>query len=72
MKTKSKVIFMAFVMLTVLAKNADAQPAKIAGPSDTLVVVWASGDPEVAEKACLMYAGAAKKYKWFDEVILIV
>jgi hypothetical protein len=35
-------------------------------------VLWSSADPEVAEKACLMYTGAAKKYGWFKEVILIV
>jgi len=40
--------------------------------SDTLVVLWSSGDPEVAEKACLMYTHAAKKNNWFKEVILIV
>ena len=61
-----------FVLLSGLSTKVNAQQAKIAGPSDTLVVIWASGDPEVAEKACLMYAGAAKKNKWFDEVILIV
>jgi hypothetical protein len=35
-------------------------------------VLWTSGDPEVAHRACLMYAHAAKKQKWFDEVVLIV
>ncbi len=50
----------------------NAQKASLNTPSDTLVVLWSSGDPEVAEKACLMYAGAAKKYGWFKEVILIV
>ena len=43
-----------------------------ATPSDTLIVLWSSGDPDVAEKACLMYAHAAKKNNWFKEVILIV
>jgi len=50
----------------------NAQKASLNTPSDTLVVLWSDGDPEVAEKACLMYAGAAKKYGWFKEVILIV
>lgn len=40
--------------------------------SDTLVVLWISGDRDVAEKSCLMYSHAAKKYEWFDEVILII
>jgi hypothetical protein len=69
---KSKLFIITFILLTGLINNILAQQIKIAGPSDTLVVVWSSGDPEVAEKACLMYTHAAKKYKWFDEVILIV
>ncbi|PWD99140.1 DsrE family protein [Marinilabilia rubra] len=40
--------------------------------SDTLVVLWTSGDPDVAERVCLMYTHAAKTQKWFDEVILVV
>lgn len=39
---------------------------------EKLVVLWASGDRDVAEKSCLMYAHAAKRNGWFDEVILIV
>jgi hypothetical protein len=61
-----------FVLLSGLSLSVSAQQQRISGPSDTLVVFWASGDPEVAEKACLMYASAARKNKWFDEVILIV
>ncbi|MGM0376985.1 MAG: DsrE family protein [Bacteroidota bacterium] len=40
--------------------------------SDTLVVVWTSDDPYVAERVCLMYTHGAKTQEWFDEVILIV
>jgi len=39
---------------------------------DKLAVLWVSGDRDVAEKSCLMYTHAAKKYRWFDEVVLIV
>ena len=39
---------------------------------EKLAVLWVSGDPVVAEKSCLMYTHAAKKYGWFDEVVLIV
>jgi hypothetical protein len=38
----------------------------------TLVVVWASGDPYVAERVALMYTHAAKAKNMFDEVVLIV
>ena len=54
------------------AKLLNAQEVKVNSAADTLVVLWSSGDPEVAEKACLMYTHAAKKYGWFKEVILIV
>ena len=37
-----------------------------------LVVVWTSGDREVAEKVCFMYTHNSMKQKWFDEVTLIV
>jgi hypothetical protein len=62
------------VLIVVLStvKIAQAQQSPVAGPSDTLVVLWTSGDHEIAQEACLMYAHAAKKNKWFKEVILIV
>ena len=37
-----------------------------------LVVVWTSGDIEVAEKMVFMYVYNARKAKWFDEVSFIV
>ncbi len=49
----------------VRAQNASIQDSH-------LVVVWTSGDPEVAHRVCFMYTHNAKKQKWFDEVILIV
>jgi len=39
---------------------------------DRLAVIWSSGDPDVANKVCLMYTHNAKKQKWFDDVLLIV
>jgi hypothetical protein len=69
---KFRSIIITLLLLTGFVNVTSAQQAKPAGPSDTLVVVWSSGDPDVAEKACLMYAHAAKKYKWFSEVILVV
>jgi hypothetical protein len=38
----------------------------------TLAVVWANGDPYVAERVALMYTHAAKAKNMFDEVVLIV
>ena len=69
---KLKVIAISVFLLAGLSGKIYGQQQHLAGPSDTLVVLWSSGDPDVAEKACLMYAGAAKKFNWFNEVILIV
>ena len=41
-----------------------------AEPTGKLMVVWTSGDPDVADKVCLMYTHAAKAYGWFAEVTL--
>jgi len=40
--------------------------------SEKITIVWTSGDPEVAHRMVLMYAHAAKKAKWFNEVRIIV
>lgn len=37
-----------------------------------LAVVWSSDDPMVAKRVALMYAHAAQKNSWFNEVTLIV
>ena len=37
-----------------------------------LCVVWASGDPDVAQNACFMYTHNAKKRGWFGVVHLVV
>lgn len=70
MKTNLVLLVLVFSIYSV--KSLKAQDGNIATPSDTLVVLWSSGDTDVAEKACLMYAHAAKKNNWFKEVILIV
>ncbi len=64
-------ISMFIVFMTVLFMPAALGQEKKA-KSDTLVVVWTSGDIELAEKMVYMYVHAAKGAKWFDEVIFIV
>jgi len=39
---------------------------------DGVAIVWTSGDPDVAHRMVLMYAGAAKRNKWFSEVRLVI
>jgi hypothetical protein len=53
---KTKLLLLGLVIVINSAKLLNAQDVKTATPSDTLVVLWSSGDPEVAETACLMYA----------------
>ena len=38
----------------------------------SLVVLWTSGDPDVAHRVALMYAHGAKTANWFEEVRVIV
>jgi hypothetical protein len=40
--------------------------------SNKLVVLWISGDKEVAELSCLMYTHAAIRKKWFNGVTLMI
>lgn len=67
-----KLFLLVIVLVSASVKLLNGQNAGINTSSDSLVVLWSSGDPEVAEKACLMYTHAAKKNNWFKEVILIV
>ena len=67
-----KLFLLLIVFASASVKVLNGQNVGMNTASDTLVVLWSSGDPEVAEKACLMYTHAAKKNNWFKEVILIV
>ena len=70
---KSRLPFMMIVLAVgacVCHGSAPAQDKSTSG--DRLAVIWSSGDPDVANKVCLMYTHNAKKQKWFDDVLLIV
>lgn len=41
-------------------------------PDNHLLIVWTSGDPEVAHKMVFMYAYNAQKNGWWDQVTLLV
>lgn len=56
-----------FIPLKLYAHN-DESPTQ----GDTLVVVWTSDDPYVAERMVLMYAHAAKTQQWFNQVTIII
>lgn len=69
-----KLLLLLF-FLSVVISLSHAQESKVVlqpGSRDTLVVLWTSADPQVAEKVALMYTHAAAKNEWFKKVILIV
>jgi hypothetical protein len=66
----SVLVMMVAALLVVMQPAAQAEDAE--EPSGKLMVVWTSADPDVADKMCLMYTHAAKKYGWFAEVRLVV
>ncbi len=48
------------------------EPIEGAPAKTKLTIVWTSGDPEVAHRMVLMYAHAAKKNGWFEDVQVII
>ncbi len=63
------VLSIVFVGLSAAPTGAQDEGAE---PTGKLMVVWTSGDPDVADKVCLMYTHAAKAYGWFADVTLVV
>ena len=63
-------IVISCILLLTLPSELKAQDMET--KTEKLAVLWTSGDPDVAEKSCLMYTHAAKRNGWFDEVVLIV
>ncbi len=53
-------------------KNDDVKNKTEMNEADKLVVVWTSGDKEVAMKMVFMYTYNAKKQAWWDDVTLLV
>jgi len=71
-KVLSLIFFTAFI-LSQTSTFGQAPPPQIpAASNDTLLVVWSSGDIEVAEKVCFMYTYNAKKWGWFKDVVFVV
>lgn len=53
------------------AQSGDAQQDELK-PEDKLVVLWASGDREVALSMVFMYINASPRTGWWDDITLIV
>ncbi len=78
---KQKLLFsiaMSLLMSMSVAKVASAQehnPGKDTIEicnKDKLVVVWTSGDKEVAMKMVFMYTINARKFNWWEDITLLV
>ncbi len=79
-KSISKAAFsFLFIVLfcgPLIAQEADKVSAIEAGglekAKEKLVVIWTSGDKEVAMKMVLMYTYNAKKYGWWEDITFII
>ncbi|WP_346859252.1 DsrE family protein [uncultured Draconibacterium sp.] len=77
MKTR---IFIVFLILTGFSFSGLAtEPVVKNEPqmeeipaSEKLVVLWTSGDKEVAEKMVLMYTYNSKRFDWWKDITLVV
>lgn len=67
------IVLLFACMLAVTGRSAPlAQERKAAEPSGKLLVVWTSGDREVALNMVFMYTYNAKKNGWWKDVRLVV
>jgi len=79
---KAKIIltiaFAAFVLAGSISAAASESQSNVkpdttqAAMEDQLVVVWTSGDKEVAMNMVLMYTYNAKKQEWWQDVTLLI
>lgn len=68
-------IFFYLPILKVSGMPPEGEPVKDTieiSNKDKLVVVWTSGDKEVAMKMVFMYTYNAKKYEWWKDITLLV
>ena len=63
------VVFALYLIMAAVVPKMDSNAQESSGMEKSkLLVVWTSGDKEVAEKMVYMYTYNAKKQGWFDEV----
>ena len=69
------ILLMSLTAGNAKAATPDNEPATDTteiSNKDKLVVVWTSGDKEVAMKMVFMYTFNAKKYEWWKDITLLV
>ena len=65
-------ISLTILVINILSSNATGQNEIKAGDSDTLCILWTSGDPDVANKMVFMYSQGAIRNGWWKHVEFIV
>ena len=71
-------VFFSLASVTLMATNPSKnmidpkKEMKNEEAADHLLIVWTSGDPDVAHKMVFMYAFNAQKNGWWDQVTLLV
>ena len=71
-KIFSTIVILILVFSSTELKAQEPDPAITNQDSDSLVILWTSDDPMLAERMVLMYTHAAKTAGWFEHVTLII
>ncbi len=65
-------LFFAFSTFGQDVEESTLLPDAALQEEDHLVVLWTSGDADVAKKMVFMYVYNAKKYSWWKEITFII
>lgn len=65
-------IFLLLTVSTNILAQEKTEGNSELKPDDKLVVLWTSGDKDVAMKMVYMYTYNAKKYSWWEDITFIV
>lgn len=69
---KCLVISLTILVINILSFNVMGQKEVKIEDSDTLCILWTSGDADVAKSMVFMYAKNAKRHGWWKHVEFIV
>ena len=74
---KAKLILIVLVMTVtcmhaITQESAPQSKEKQLKPEEKLVVLWTSGDREVALKMAFMYTFNSRRFGWWDDITLVV
>lgn len=66
------ILILGIVLFTQVIKNKDNAKSSHSKEPTSLVVLWTSGERDVAEKMVFMYGYNAIKYDWWKEVTILI